>query len=255
MGGYSTYQTLFKYVTEVVALLAGILGPDPLAAQSIVLNTSSLAYMLPLGISVASSTRIGNCLGAGAPRVAKIASRAALVLALCFASLNSSILILVRSHWGKLWSSDPTVIQIVSDILPLAALFQLSDGLGAVGGGVLRGCGHQKLGAYINLCGYYILALPLGSLLGFKFHWGLQGLWTGLTVGIVMCSFVLLVLILRMDWKREEERAKALVAVDSHLLLDEEESVRGDEESAKLLAHADIPVLEEDLGGVPLTRD
>ena len=167
--------------------------------------------MLPLGISVASSTRIGNCLGAQCPNRARFASRAALILALAFASFNSCLLIAVRSHWGYLWTNDPTVVTIVQDILPLAAVFQFSDALGAVGGGILRGCGHQKTGAMINIFGYYVLGLPVGVLLAFKAGFGLMGLWLGLTCGIFIVSCVLMMIIFRMDWILEADRALDLL--------------------------------------------
>lgn len=192
---------------EIVALLAGLLGNKTLAAQTIVLNTSSLAYMLPLGISVASSTRIGNCLGGQMLFRAKMASRAALLVAFVIAGLNCSLLFGARHSWGWLWTTDKEVIEIVSAILPLAALFQFSDGLGAVGGGVLRGAGLQKTGAFINLAGYYLLGLPLGGMLAFKYAWGLPGLWIGLTTGLITVSFVLLWIIYRMDWEGEARRA------------------------------------------------
>jgi hypothetical protein len=59
---------------------------------------------------------------------------------------------------------------------------------------------------------------------------------------------------MKMDWKREEERAKTLIASDSQLFYDGF-GTGGDEESATLLAQADIPIIEEDLGGVPITRE
>jgi MATE family multidrug resistance protein len=196
---------------EIVALLAGLLGNKTLAAQTIVLNTSTLAYMLPLGISVASSTRIGNCLGGQMPFRAKMASRAALLVAFVIAGLNCGLLFGIRHSWGWLWTTDAEVVQIVSTILPLAALFQFSDGLGAVGGGVLRGAGLQKTGAFINLAGYYLLGLPLGGILAFKYTWGLPGLWIGLTTGLITVSFILLWIIYRMDWEGEANRAMALL--------------------------------------------
>ena len=195
---------------EVVALLAGLIGTDALAAQTIVLNTSSLAYCLPLGISVAASTRIGNCLGSKLPKLAMISARVAMLLALVIATFNSLTLIIIKENWGFFWTDDKKVVEIVSQILPLAALFQFSDGICAIGGGILRGCGKQKIGAIINLCGYYILALPLGGFLAFQIALGLTGLWLGLTSGLFAVSIVFMLIIYRIQWEREAEKAEAL---------------------------------------------
>jgi MATE family multidrug resistance protein len=165
---------------EVVALAAGLLGDTVLAAQTVMLNTGSLLYCVPLGLSVASSTKIGNSLGANRPTTARNVAISSYLLALLLASVNCTLLLLVKDQWGYLYSSDPDVVLIVSQVLPLAALFQLNDALGAVGAGVLRGAGRQSIGAMVNLCGYYVFGLPLGALFAFYFHWGLLGLWIGM---------------------------------------------------------------------------
>lgn len=197
---------------EVVALLAGLLGRDMLAAQTIVLNTSSLFYMLPLGLSIASATRVGNCLGANSALKAEAASTVALRLGLAVGLFNFIVLICIKEQWGWAWTNDSKVVDIVSDILPLAALFQLSDSFGAVGGGILRGSGRQRSGAFINLAGYYILGLPIGILLAFSFNHGLKGLWEGLTLSLFMVSIILYILLYYTDWEAEANKARSRIS-------------------------------------------
>lgn len=196
---------------EVVALLAGLLGTDMLAAQTIVLNTSSLFYMLPLGLSIASATRVGNCLGANSSEKAKTASSVAIRLGLAVGLFNFIVLICIKKHWGWAWTNDAKVVNIVSDILPLAALFQFSDSFGAVGGGILRGSGRQRSGALINLAGYYILGLPIGVVLAFSFNHGLKGLWEGLTVSLFIVSIILYIILYYTDWEQEASKARSLI--------------------------------------------
>ncbi|KAI9098681.1 mate-domain-containing protein [Phlyctochytrium arcticum] len=138
---------------EIVALAAGIVGSPELAAQTIVLNTCSITYVIPLGLSIGASTRIGNALGAMCPKTARIAGWSCILLALIIAVANSTALISVRHSWGYLLSSEEDVVKLVATILPLAAVFQLSDAIGAAAGGILRGCGRPELGAYVNLIG------------------------------------------------------------------------------------------------------
>ncbi|KAI8927016.1 mate-domain-containing protein [Entophlyctis helioformis] len=195
---------------EIVALAAGLLGDNMLAAQTIALNTIGLTYTVPLALSIASSTRIGNSLGSNRPFSAKVAAITSYILGVGGACINALVLFSARNSLGGLYSNDPEVITIVASVMPLAALFQVSDGLGAVGGAVLRGCGRQHLGAYINLAGYYVIGLPVAIVAAFHFSLGLAGLWMGLTFALILASGTVAVMVVRTDWTHEAERALQL---------------------------------------------
>ncbi|CAJ0844468.1 6482_t:CDS:2 [Entrophospora sp. SA101] len=193
---------------ELAALAAGYLGSIALAAQSIVLTTACLFYQIPFGIAVSSSNRVGNLLGAGLGSRARLASNVSLVLAVLVSMFNSIILLLLKDSWGYLFTEDKEVIDLVSSILPLCACFQISDAISAVGGGILRGQGRQKIGAYLNLPVYYLIAFPVGTLLAFKYHWGLKGLWFGLAIASLSVGVGIIIAILCTDWQYEVEKVK-----------------------------------------------
>ncbi|KAF9133632.1 hypothetical protein BGW39_009360 [Mortierella sp. 14UC] len=193
---------------EVVSLAASYLGTISLAAQSVVVQTSGLLYTIPFGISIAASNRIGNLIGKGDHRSAKIASRVSLALAIIFGMSNSTMLLLLKDRWGRLFSEDVDVVKTVAMVLPLVALFQISDGIAGVAGGVLRGVGLQHLGAYLNLVAYYIVAFPVGYVLAFKLGYGLKGLWSSLCVALWMVSAGEFWVIVKTNWPREVERCK-----------------------------------------------
>ncbi|KAJ8328427.1 ethionine resistance protein [Batrachochytrium dendrobatidis] len=197
---------------ELVALASGMLGDQSLAAQSIILNTISLTYILPMSFSIAASTRIGNSLGANRPFSSKVAAMTAYIIGAFLAVANCTFLFSVRFSWGYLFTSDVEVIRLVAEVLPLAALFQISDCLCSIGGGVLRGCGRQHLGAYMNLTGYYLMGLPIGVYLGFKAGFGLQGLWIGLSFALIIISAAMAWLVMRTDWNKEADNAIKLCA-------------------------------------------
>ena len=145
---------------EGVAIAAGILGQVELASQSVVLTTASLCYMLPFGVAIATSIRVGNLLGAmqpwagafrrsvamsPAPVVAidhrfwgagrSIARRVALVgtcMGLAVSLFNSLLIVSVHQHWGKLFSEDPDVVLMVGQVLLIYAVFAIFDGALAV---------------------------------------------------------------------------------------------------------------------------
>ncbi|KAI8622643.1 mate-domain-containing protein [Chytriomyces sp. MP71] len=193
---------------EVVALAAGLISPIYLAAQTVVLNCTVITYTIPLGFAIASSTRIGNALGAQEAHRGRIAAWAAFGAGAFIAVLNSSFLLLGRNTLGRLFSDDEEVVEVVRQILPLAATFQVADVIGCIAGGVLRGAGRPEIGAYLNLLGYYVMGIPIGLALCFSLDYKLFGLWVGLTVALFLVAIVELVLIWRLDWAKEAENAR-----------------------------------------------
>ncbi|KAF8986866.1 hypothetical protein BGZ52_007301 [Haplosporangium bisporale] len=218
---------------EVMSLAASYLGTVALAAQSIVVQTSGLLYTVPFGISIAASNRVGNLIGMGDHRSAKISSHMSILLSILFGMGNSLMLILFKDSWGKLFSEDTDVITTVAMILPLVALYQISDGIAGVGGGVLRGVGLQHLGAYLNLIGYYLIAFPAGYLLAFKLGWGLKGLWSATCIALWTVGLGELWVIYSTDWCAETEKCKERndMLARRKSLADDEEEEEDDERS------------------------
>ena len=92
-----------------------------------------------MGLSIAASTRVGNSLGSNLPQVARNVAISAILLSFILALMHATLLFSVKDVWGKLYSNDPVVVGLVAEVLPLVALFQLIDGIGAVNSGILRG--------------------------------------------------------------------------------------------------------------------
>jgi MATE family multidrug resistance protein len=90
------------------------------------------------------------------------------------------------------------VIALAAAILPIAAAFQIFDGIQVVGCGVLRGMGRTRPAAIFNLLGYWVLGLPLGGWLGLRAGWGLAGIWVGLALGL---AFVATLLVAWVRWR------------------------------------------------------
>jgi len=171
-------------------LLAGWLPTPNAAAHIIVLKMASLAFMVPLGISVATSTRVGNLIGKRHFREAQLAAWVALGLGGAVMSLSSIVFIVGGGWLPRLFTDDATAIALAAGVFPIAAAFQLFDGTQAVGAGVLRGMGRTRPAAAFNLLGFYALALPLGHFLGFPAGWGLAGVWWGLAAGLCVVSML-----------------------------------------------------------------
>lgn len=200
---------------EIVGLVTSQLGVVALAAQSVLLVSSSVTYQLPFGASVATAVRVGNLLGANRPDEAKISSRVSLILSLAMGVLNSALFLIFRRQWGWLFSSDIEVIKLVEYILPLLAFFQVADGICGIAGGVLRGTGRQAAGAGINMISYYVIGIPIGLVLTFtRINLGLAGLWWGLTIALLFGSAGMIWLIGITDWDWEVKKVQLRMAVD-----------------------------------------
>lgn len=113
-----------------------------------------------------------------------------------------------RYKWGYMFNSDEEVVTLVATILPIVALFQVFDGVGAVTAGILRARGKQALGALLNLSAYYIIGIPFGMLLTFKYHYQLLGLWIGLCIALAYSGIVGLWYVWRTDWVKDVERTR-----------------------------------------------
>ena len=169
---------------QIATLLAGKLGEVPLSAHGIVLNLASFSFMFPLGISTAASVRVGNLIGAGDARGACRAARLSLVLGAGVMGGFGLLFFLLRFQLPKLYGAEPSVAFLCAKVLPIAAAFQMFDGIQVVASGILRGLGRTKPAAILNLGGFYALALPLAYTLGLRRGVGLQGVWWGLAAGL-----------------------------------------------------------------------
>ncbi|MCA9637035.1 MAG: MATE family efflux transporter [Myxococcales bacterium] len=190
---------LEMWAFQAAALLAGRLGEVPLAAHTIVLNLASLSFNVPLGVSMAAVTRVGNLLGAGRYDDAQRAAGVALGIGAGVMAVAAVLFIALRDLLPDAYSDDAAVIALAAGLLPVAAAFQLFDGLQVVGGGILRGMGRTRPAAVFNLVGYYVLGLPLAIWLAFPFgqDLGVSGLWWGLTLALGVIAALLVLWIRR----------------------------------------------------------
>jgi len=192
---------------DLATLFAGRLGKVELAAHVIALNLASLCYMVPLGVSMAAVTRVGNLIGEGKRRAAQDAAWTAMVMGAGFMALSAILIAVFREAIPRIYSSDAAVIAAAAAVLPIAAAFQVFDGTQAVGMGILRSMGRTRPAAVFNFIGYYVLALPLAWWLGFSLKQGLPGIWWGLSLGLAVIAIALVVWV----WRRGPPRVDARV--------------------------------------------
>ncbi|KAE8652469.1 hypothetical protein Csa_014070 [Cucumis sativus] len=203
------FNSLELWSFEMVVLLSGLL-PNPkleTSVLSISLNTDLTVWMIPMGLSAAASTRVSNELGAGRPAAAKLAGYVVMTIAVIEGLLLATVLILVRNVWGYAYSNEQEVVEYVANVVPLIAVSSFLDGLQCVLSGIARGCGWQKIGAYVNLGSYYLVGIPSAVLLAFVFHVGGKGLWLGIICALAVQTLSLAIITIRTNWDQEAKKA------------------------------------------------
>jgi MATE family multidrug resistance protein len=175
------------------AIMIGWLGSSALAAHQIAINLASISYMVVLGISSAATIKVGNANGSKNIIDVKHAGYSAILLGLVFMSFTGIVLISFNEFLPSLYINDAEVIGMASSLLIVAALFQLSDGVQAVGLGVLKGLTDVKIPMFITLIAYWLIALPIGYVLGFTFEFNIIGIWLGLLIGLTVAAILFVV--------------------------------------------------------------
>lgn len=163
---------------EITTILAGLLGTVALDAHMITLTIATFIYLsFPFAVGTAASIRVGQLIGEQKAIDAQRSSHTSFVISFIMQAVLIAIIVPFRDQLGNLFSSDEDVARIVSLLIPISFVFMMGDAIQSCAGGVLRGLGRQKLVLLLNILGFWILAVPLGSILTFATGLGVFGLW------------------------------------------------------------------------------
>jgi MATE family multidrug resistance protein len=208
--GLPIAMTILFEVTlfTVVAILLAPFGATIVAAHQVALNFSSLMFMLPLSLGMATSIRVGHLLGEGNPQQAKVATYCALLMGLTIACITAGLTILARVHIGQLYSNDMAVINMAASLMVLAAMFQFSDAIQVVSATALRGYKDTAAMFYLSFISYWGIGMTIGCVLALT-DWivprmAAAGFWIGFICGLTSAA-ILLGLRLRYIQRRYDE--------------------------------------------------
>jgi MATE family multidrug resistance protein len=210
---------------EILTVMASYFGIESLAAQSIISNIGSLTYQLPFAFGCAISTRVAIYIGGGSMRSSKVAVKLSYYAALLIGLITLTILVVFRRPLCLLFTSDERVLELAMKSMPILAFNQICDTFNIISAGILRSQGRQKIGSYLNVFAYYVIALPLAFILAFNFKLEISGLWLGLGTGIFVLAFSETFLVAKSNWVEIIEASEARNHEEPEILIDDDSTI------------------------------
>lgn len=204
----------FWYLMILIVLTGHLTNPEiEVDSISICMNLNGWEVMIALGFNAAVSVRVSNELGAGRPSVAKFAVVVVTLTSTVIGVFFMILVFLTKNDFPALFTNSKAVMAAVTSLSTLLALTMLLNSVQPVLSGVAVGAGWQALVAYVNIGCYYIVGVPLGILLGYKFNLGAKGIWSGMISGTLLQTLILLFITWRTDWNREASEAEDRIKV------------------------------------------
>jgi MATE family multidrug resistance protein len=195
--GFPIAMTILFEVSlfAAIAIFLSPFGATVVASHQIALNFSSLMFMVPLSIGMATTIRVGYLLGEGTPEKAKTAIKSAILLGLSCSLITAILSIVMRFPIAHLYTKDEVVIMGAANLMLLAAMFQLSDAIQVIAACALRGYKDTKAMFYITFISYWVIGLSLGVTLGLTNiivpKMAAEGFWIGIIVGLTAAAVML----------------------------------------------------------------
>lgn len=183
-------STMEVTMFAVVSLLMSTISTIAVAGHQVAINFAAMMFMIPFGLSVAISARVGNAIGRKRPDEARFRGYVGVAVSCCIMASTALFILLFPETIVSIYTDDAAVTEIAVQLLFMAAIFQLSDGLQVSGFGALRGLKDTKIPMYVNLFAYWVLGIPIAYYLGFVAGFGAPGLWGGLIAGLTVAGIL-----------------------------------------------------------------
>ncbi|XP_058096964.1 protein DETOXIFICATION 27-like [Magnolia sinica] len=204
---------LENWYYRILILLTGNLSNPEIAvdALSICMNINGWEMMIPFAFFAATGVRVSNELGAGNGKAAKFATIVSVATSVIIGLIFCFLILIFHDKFALIFTTSPVIIHAVDKLSILLAITILLNSIQPVLSGVAIGSGWQALVAYINVGSYYLIGVPLGVLLGWAFHLGVEGIWAGMIGGTLAQTLILMFITLRCDWDKEALSASTRV--------------------------------------------
>lgn len=159
-----------------------------IAANQVVLNFTTMLFMLPLSISMAMTIVIGFSAGGGRHEDARRYKMMGVISSLGLVSVASTILYFFREPISYLYTDDPEVVAVTMPLFLFAIVYQFSDALQATFQGILRGYKDVILPSVIAIVSYWLIGMLAGYLLASRTVLEVYGFWVGISIGLTSAA-------------------------------------------------------------------
>lgn len=181
----------------MVGIMVARYGVDLTGAHQIAMNIATVAFMIPLGLSVAITARVGFWQGKQDFSQMRLAGYCGIGLSVFFQALSVSLMLLFRHDFVGFYTDNPELITLAGSLIFLAAIFQFSDGLQINSAGALRGMKDTKIPMIYMGIAYWVFGFPIGYYLAEYKGMKVQGFWIGIIVGLSIAAVLLLTRFIR----------------------------------------------------------
>lgn len=174
-----------------VTLVIGTLGPAALASHQVAMTCAATVFMVPLGLAMALTVRMGEARGAREEARLRFIMVSGWGIVLAFTACSASGFLVFNHTIAGWFLTEPKAQALAASLLLISAAFQVSDAMQVSSGGALRGLGDVKIPAGIAFVAYWIIAIPVGWFLTFRAGMGVAGMWWGITFGLTTVALAL----------------------------------------------------------------
>ena len=170
------------------AIMIGSISLVQQAAHQVAINLASMTYMISSGIAAAATIKTGNYFGVKDHKGLRSSAISNYHIVIAFMVFTALLFSLGSPYLPYIYTTDKAVIVVASQLLIIAAVFQIFDGTQVVGLGILRGMGDVNIPTISTFLAYWVVGLPVGYYLGIQLNWGVKGIWYGLVLGLMVSS-------------------------------------------------------------------
>jgi MATE family multidrug resistance protein len=188
---------LLEYgVFAAAAQLMGWIGTTALAAHQIALQIAAVMFMVPFGVAMAATVRVGHAAGRGDAAATRRAGFAAIALGVSFMAAMTLLVALTRHTLPLLFlgaqAPDPETVALAASLLVLGASFFIADGVQTIAAGSLRGLNDTRVPLLFAAISFWLIGFVGCWVFGFTLGLGAYGIWIGLSLGIAVYAILLI---------------------------------------------------------------
>ena len=176
---------------SAAGLEIGRFGDVAVSGNQIAMSVSSVTFMMPMGLAMAITVRVGNAVGRGDAAAVRRAGLVGIGLSLATQALSCTLMLALPGPIASIYSSDAAVLAGGVVLLQYAAAFQFSDGIQVASNGALRGLKDARVPMFLTAVSYWGVGMPIGWFLAFPGGWQAPGMWVGMIVGLSVAAVLL----------------------------------------------------------------